>query len=168
MKAERHVFWFAKTNGDWPYFKTSFSESLCLRRKSACDVEKIFFDVDIVVPESLSEYISSKYNLLLMGVFVSNLVPHADFSSNNVYIFYFGFKRVHHSPMLIVVVCKISVIFSEAFIQISKIVVGEDYLIFPAWVRWKVPLSLSTFALTPHHWITSSSSTGRSMSSLAQ
>lgn len=116
MKAERHVFLLAKTNGDWPYFKASFSESLCLSGKPACDVEKIFFDVGVVVPESLSKYIGSKYNLLLMGVFVSNFVPHADFSSNNVYIFYFGFKRVHHSPMLIVVVCKISVIFSEAFV----------------------------------------------------
>lgn len=68
---------------------------------------------------------------MVMSILIGNFVPHADFSTNHIYVGYSGLEGVHLSPILIGRVV-IGIASSESSVQIGEIVVGEDDFIFAA------------------------------------
>lgn len=70
-------------------------------------------------------------NLLVEGVLVAQLVPHAGLTSNHIHVGDSGLELVHLPPVLVDSV-SIAVEITEANVEVGEVVVGEDNFVFPA------------------------------------
>lgn len=99
--------------------------------QSRCYVVQFRLDINIRIPQSLSNHTRFLHDLLLKGIFIADLVPHAGCTTYDVYVFDAGLETVGLSPVLERTVVA-SVETTEADVQISHVVVRKDDLVLAA------------------------------------
>lgn len=99
--------------------------------QSRCYVVQFRLDIDIRIPQSLSNHTRFLHDLLLKGIFIADLVPHAGCTTYDVYVFDSGLETVGLSPVLEGAVVA-SVETTKADVQISHVVIREDDLVLAA------------------------------------
>lgn len=76
-----------------------------------------------MIPQSFGQDIGPQYNFLLMSMLIAYFIPHADFPANNIDILDLGLEGIHHSPMLVEIVCEIAIVLTKSLVEIGQIVI---------------------------------------------
>lgn len=129
-EANSHVL-LAHSHSHRPHLEAPRTQTLSVRSQAGRDVLEVGLYVDLHVPEPLPDHARSLGDLLVEGILVSQLVPHAGLSSDHVDVGDSRLELVHLPPVLVDSI-GVAVEVAEADVEVGEVVVGEDHFVLPA------------------------------------
>ena len=117
-----------KTDRDWWWFKPSFFHSFVLRNQSLSNIKNVFLCINVRIPKSLIKHWSPWPCFLVLNLFVTDLWPHAGFSTDDINILRVGIEFIEMSPTDKCAISNSSST-SKSKIKIGEIVIRKNNLV---------------------------------------
>ena len=129
-EANSHVL-LAHSHSHRPHLEAPRTQTLSVRSQTGRDVLEVGLYVELHVPEPLPDHARPLGDLLVEGILVAQLVPHAGLSSDDVDVGDSRLELVHLPPVLVDSI-GVAVEVAEADVEVGEVVVGEDHFVLPA------------------------------------